>query len=321
MYKAFFPQLIAGPIVRYRDISDKIVERVFSSRQFVEGIQRFIFGLGKKILIANNVAVVADEMFRIDGASVSPLFAWIGVMCYAMQIYFDFSGYSDMAIGLGKMFGFNFLENFNYPYISRSIKEFWRRWHMSLSGWFRDYLYIPLGGNRAGKVRNYFNLFIVFFLCGLWHGASWTFVIWGIWHGLFLVIERIGFGSIINKIPRVLQFTYTLVIVLIGWVFFRADSVTHASQILKSMFLISYGDQSVFPSLTPQVITAFIFGLVGSTPVIRVIGLKVKAAIEAEHRLRYAMVFVFALFIVSVFAISIISLSTTTYNPFIYFRF
>ncbi len=195
LYIALFPQLIAGPIVRYHDIASQIRDRVISLLLINSGIQRFIYGLAKKVLIANPLGLVADQVFAISGGDLTTGTAWLGLVCYTLQIYFDFSGYSDMAIGLGRMLGFRFLENFNYPYISRSIKEFWRRWHISLSSWFRDYLYIPLGGNKKGKLRTYQNLLIVFCLCGLWHGASWTFLVWGLFHGVFLILERTRFGA------------------------------------------------------------------------------------------------------------------------------
>ncbi|MGB5708663.1 MAG: MBOAT family O-acyltransferase, partial [Arenicellales bacterium] len=198
LYIALFPQLIAGPIVRYHDIAAQLKTRFVNAGQVAYGIERFVIGLGKKVLIANPMGAVADEIFALPPDSITATVAWTAVACYSLQIYFDFSGYSDMAIGLGRMFGFKFLENFNYPYISQSIQEFWRRWHISLSNWFRDFLYLPLGGNRRGPGRTYFNLLIVFLLCGLWHGASWNFVVWGLLHGSFLVLERIGFLGVLN---------------------------------------------------------------------------------------------------------------------------
>lgn len=199
MYISFFPQLIAGPIIRYHDISDQLRKRIVLAEDFAIGIQRFVIGLGKKVIIANTLAIPADLIFSLPADQLTFSLAWLGIICYTLQIYFDFSGYSDMAIGLARMFGFKFLENFNYPYISRSIQEFWRRWHISLSNWFRDYLYIPLGGNRVKPWRVYFNLVLVFFLCGLWHGASWNFVAWGMIHGSFLVLERLGLARFVEK--------------------------------------------------------------------------------------------------------------------------
>ncbi|MGD8338870.1 MAG: MBOAT family protein, partial [Desulfobacterales bacterium] len=226
LYIALFPQLIAGPIIRYHDIAAQLIRRRVRLDDLSYGIERFVVGLGKKVLIANQVAIIADQVFSFPYETLTPGVAWLGVLCYTLQIYFDFSGYSDMAIGIGRMFGFHFLENFNYPYISRSIREFWRRWHISLSSWFRDYLYIPLGGNHRGPLRTYLNLLIVFFLCGLWHGASWNFVIWGLLHGLFLVIERLGFEKILNRWWSPLRYLYVMLVVCTGWVFFRAENLS-----------------------------------------------------------------------------------------------
>ena len=219
LYISLFPQLIAGPIVRYIDVEAQIKQRESTWDGAYVGVKRFAIGFAKKVLIADQLATLADTVFA-GGNYPSMLSHWIGIIAYTLQIYYDFSGYSDMAIGLGKIFGFDFLENFNYPYISRSIKEFWRRWHISLSSWFRDYLYIPLGGNRKGKVRTYINLIIVFFVTGLWHGASFNFIVWGLYYAVFLVIERLGFGKRLEKLPRIIQHVYTLLVVVIGWVFF-----------------------------------------------------------------------------------------------------
>ena len=235
LYMTLFPHSIAGPIVRYGDIAGQIANRVITTAGFAEGIRRFIIGLAKKMLVANTVAVAADAIFALPGRELNFSLAWLGVVCYTLQIYFDFSGYSDMAIGLAKLFGIDFLENFNYPYSAGSITDFWRRWHISLSSWFRDYLYIPLGGNRCGRARNYFNLVIVFFLCGLWHGASWTFAAWGLFHGAFLVLERMKPGRVIESLWSPVKHLYTLLIVSIGWVLFRADSVAQATAFVKAM--------------------------------------------------------------------------------------
>ncbi|MCJ7713136.1 MBOAT family protein, partial [Candidatus Bathyarchaeota archaeon] len=225
LYISFFPQLIAGPIVRYHDVAQQIVQRSITVSLFTEGIIRFVRGLAKKVILANNAALIADQVFSIPASQLSISSAWLGIICYTIQIYFDFSGYSDMAIGLGKMLGFNFKENFNYPYISISIQDFWRRWHISLSTWFRDYLYIPLGGNRKGISKMYRNLVIVFFVTGLWHGASWNFIFWGLFHGSFLILEK---SKILNtkNWPIALQHLYALIVVMVGWVFFRAETMT-----------------------------------------------------------------------------------------------
>ena len=232
LYIMLFPQLIAGPIIRYKTICDQFTVggprgRQHSWDSFSEGVRRFIIGFGKKMLIANTVAQTADTIFTIRPYLMTPAVAWLGVLCYTLQIYFDFSGYSDMAIGLGKMFGFTFPENFNYPYIATSITDFWHRWHITLSSWFRDYLYIPLGGNRVPKWRVYANLLTVFFLCGLWHGATWTFVVWGLFHGFFLIIERAGLKNWLER-HRAVRHVYTLLAVMVGWVFFRSDTFAGA---------------------------------------------------------------------------------------------
>ena len=225
LYILLFPQLIAGPIIRYKDITAQLAQREAHRSDFVEGVRRFVIGLGKKVLVANTLGNVADQVFTIAPQELNTPAAWLGIVCYTLQIYFDFSGYSDMAIGLMRMFGFRVLENFNYPYIAQSIREFWRRWHISLSNFFRDYLYIPLGGNQRGKVRAYLNLSIVFLLCGLWHGANWTFIVWGAWHGLFLVLEHAGLGDLLERAWRPLRHAYVLAAVVSGWVLFRCDTL------------------------------------------------------------------------------------------------
>lgn len=319
MYKSLFPQLIAGPIVRYKDVSSQITGRVHSTEKFAAGLKRFIIGLGKKVLIANNVASFADSMFQNSGNDLSTVYAWLGILCYALQIYFDFSGYSDMAIGLGKMFGFDFLENFNYPYISRSIKEFWRRWHISLSSWFRDYVYISLGGNRAGKYRTWFNLLVVFFLCGLWHGASWTFVAWGLWHGLFLVLERTPWGKIVDRMPSPIMLLYTVLVILTGWVLFRSDNMHQAVQIFQAMFFLGSGGLTQPMNLTVTVILALIAGIIGSTPWPSRLINRLKSS---NHTAITVSIHIGeALWLLGLFVTCAIVLSTATYNPFIYFRF
>jgi alginate O-acetyltransferase complex protein AlgI len=322
MYKALFPQLIAGPIVRYRDVASQMHNRKVTYKHFAEGVERFMVGLSKKVLIANNVAVIADRAFQ-QGSNLTAETAWIGIVCYALQIYFDFSGYSDMAIGLGKMLGFDFLENFNYPYIARSIKDFWRRWHISLSSWFRDYVYIALGGNRAGKYRTYLNLFGVFFLCGLWHGASWNYVVWGAWHGAFLVLERTSFGRLLSKANLWVQYLYTLIVVLMGWAFFRANTMNEALVYLKAMAGVhGFNPKIVLAMLHPKLMLALAVGIVFSMPVytklrngrFSIPGLPVRPVLVL-----YPLLFTVALFVA--FILCTIILSTDTYNPFIYFRF
>ena len=233
LYISFFPQLIAGPIVKYHDIQEQIDNRNTDVKEIAEGLRRFIIGLSKKVLISNTMAVTADALFAAGAGELNILSAWIAAIAYMLQIYFDFSGYSDMAIGLGHMFGFRFLENFRYPYISSNIQEFWRRWHISLSTWFKEYLYIPLGGNRKGKARTCLNKMIVFFSTGLWHGANWTFVLWGLWHGVFLLFEQV---CPVKKLPKVLAHIYALIVVCVGFVMFRADTFGQGMFMIGTMF-------------------------------------------------------------------------------------
>ena len=241
LYISLFPQLIAGPIVRYKDVNQQITERKINLNKFTKGIKRFIIGLSKKGLIANPMAVIADEVFSLSVNDLSSGVAWLGVLAYTLQIYFDFSGYSDMAIGLGKMLGFDFLENFNFPYVSKSIQEFWRRWHISLSTWFKDYVYIPLGGNRVSNIKIYRNLMIVFFITGFWHGASWNFIVWGLFHGFFIILERNKTIARFLGANSALSHLYTLLIVIIGWVFFRSSDLYYALNYLKALIGLSNG--------------------------------------------------------------------------------
>lgn len=265
IYVALFPQLIAGPIVRYIDVEKEIVERKYEIKSVGEGLERFIYGLSKKLLIADVIGKVADYSFD-NMAYGNTFIAWLGIIAYAFQIYYDFSAYSDMAIGMGRMMGFRFLENFNYPYMALSVREFWRRWHISLSTWFRDYLYIPLGGNRTGKT--YRNLLLVFLLTGLWHGASWNFIVWGLWHGLFLILERQWKN--LDKVPKIVRWFYTILCVEIGWVFFRAKNLREALGYLQTMFSFS-GENMAYVGLIIdlQVIVTFVFAVILSYPVIQ----------------------------------------------------
>lgn len=315
MYISLFPQLIAGPIVRYVDISKEIEKRTITAELFKSGINRFIIGFGKKIIIANNVGLIADKVFEAAPGDLSTGLSWLGIICYSLQIYFDFSGYSDMAIGLGKMLGFNFKENFEHPYISKSIREFWRRWHISLSTWFRDYLYIPLGGNRKGKHRVYVNLLIVFFLTGLWHGASWNFIVWGLFHGLFLIIERL---NLIKLKAPVLSHIYVLLVVMVGWVFFRAEDLSYAMGYLSNMFSYSEGSYTYpYIYLNSYVLTIIALGVIFSTPLRLVIEKRTKALFKNAAYYAVAKHSVYLL----IFVVSIMELAQATYNPFIYFRF
>lgn len=328
LYIFFFPQLIAGPILRWSAIAPQIRERRQSLAEFAEGIRRFVGGLAKKLLLANTLAVPADQIFALSPGERSTVDAWIGIICYTLQIYFDFSGYSDMAVGLGKMFGFKFLENFEFPYLARSVKDFWRRWHISLSTWFRDYLYIPLGGSRESAARTHLNLVLVFLLCGLWHGASLTFVVWGLYHGLFLVLERTRWGALLEKLPQTVQHFYALVVVMMGWVLFRAETFASAASYFLALFgMIRPTDpQPYLQYATYQVLTAILCGIFFSGPVwanVRHFCSKAVLAVPADFRSRLEMagVAVEAGLVVGLLLLSAIWLAGGTYNPFIYYRF
>jgi alginate O-acetyltransferase complex protein AlgI len=325
LYITVFPQLIAGPIVRYHDISRQINKRRVSLDDFSLGVERFIVGLAKKVLLANPLGQMADIVFKLPSSELSTAAVWIGAVSYALQIYYDFSGYSDMAIGLGRMFGFTFLENFDFPYISKSIQEFWRRWHISLSNWFRDYLYIPLGGNRKGPRRTIINLFIVFFLCGLWHGASWNFVFWGLFHGFFLAIERGRWGNVLARTPEIIRHAYVLLVVLVGWIFFRAETFSQATEFVGILFglqettLLSYAVLMRLDSLFLLTFCFAVFFMAPSVPFLY------KKAQRSEHGVLLQIVkthhLVRLFCLCSIFTLSVASLASGVYNPFIYFRF
>lgn len=331
LYIALFPQLVAGPIVRYEDVAGEIQSRRYTLEQLANGLRRFIIGLSKKLLIADVCGSVVTLIYSAERSVLDSRTAWLAAVCYLLQIYFDFSGYSDMAIGLGLCFGFHFRENFNYPYISASIQEFWRRWHISLSTWFREYLYIPLGGNRKGKAKTYRNKLIVFFCTGLWHGANWTFIVWGLWHGFFIVaedavkklfrIEKHGKGGR-NPVMAVLKHLYTLLVVLIGFVIFRADNIEQAASMIRAMFSgISASAQTgllLAQCLTPLTMFALLLGLVGSTPILPMVCHKAErqtgSARTCLRVINYAAVLVLLL-------VDILHLSAASYVPFIYFQF
>jgi alginate O-acetyltransferase complex protein AlgI len=327
LYVALFPKIIAGPIVRYSEICGELKRRRVTLESFGHGARRFVIGLGKKVLIANQVAIAADAAFSA-GAGLDAPTAWVGILCYTLQIYFDFSGYSDMAIGLGRMLGFTFLENFNYPYVSQSIQEFWRRWHISLSTWFRDYLYIPLGGSRGSPARTYVNLVVVFLLCGFWHGASWNFIVWGIYHGAFLVLERLGLVKALKTAPRPLRHAYGVLTVMVGWVFFRAADLTHAVSFLDAMFSLRYSGFDYFRMtfLSRQLMAAVIIGVAGSVPVPACVkALRDRIAVSGKPWLSGfcdAQVSIWTVvFILFVFMASVMELAMSTYSPFIYTKF
>ncbi len=313
LYIALFPQLIAGPIVRYRSISEQLSKRKTTLNDFNIGIKRFTIGLGKKMLIANPIAYVVDEILFLPSSEIGFSLAWVAALGYSLQIFFDFSGYSDMAIGLGRMFGFKFPENFNYPYISKSIKEFWNRWHITLSIWFRDYLYISLGGNRRGEIITIRNLIIVFFITGLWHGASCSFIVWGMFHGVFMLLERFGLSKILVKIPKPFQILYTLLVVVFAWIFFRLENISDAFNIQKAM--IGFGDPNSTYSV--EMFTnnyfwfVFTFGILYSLPWNKYL---------SNNKLSHFK-WIDSIVLLIILVLSISELANNTYNPFIYFRF
>lgn len=315
LYISFFPQLIAGPIVKYRDINKQIEKRTVTWIKVAEGFKRFIYGLSKKILISNVLGECVDAVYSLNIANIDSKAAWIGALAYTFQIYYDFSGYSDMAIGLGKMFGFDILENFNYPYLSKSISEFWRRWHISLGTWFKEYLYIPLGGNRKGKVRTYWNLVIVFFLTGLWHGADWSFVLWGLYHGLFSIIERLGVKRILDKtkvVSRILCFA----IVNFGWVLFRAPHTSSAIRYLARMVIPWKYANINCPSWQYMDGKTIFIGICA------VAGMGIlKTFIPEKICGKWKDSVIEAIYCVMLLFLCLAAIASNTYNPFIYFQF
>ncbi|WP_372635463.1 MBOAT family protein [Cohnella sp.] len=317
LYITFFPQLVAGPIIRYDAVAQQLDRRAFSSEQFAEGIQRFILGLSKKILLANPLGLVADNVFLTSADDLSAGSAWIGIIAYTLQIYFDFSGYSDMAIGLGKMFGFEFAENFKYPYISKSISEFWRRWHISLGSWFRDYVYIPLGGSRVARWEMYRNLFIVWTLTGLWHGASWTFAAWGLYFGVLIALEKAGLEKLLSKLFP-LNHAVVLVLVMMGWVFFRADDFGYATAFMASMF--NWRGNGLFDAQALSLLYMnwhyLILAVIAATPLFSKL-----RELRSSPRLGGIQAAASFVFYFTLFAEVILHLINSSYNPFLYFRF
>ncbi|NKJ92298.1 MBOAT family protein [Rhizobium leguminosarum bv. viciae] len=327
VFKAFFPQLIAGPIVRYKEIAGDLRDRSVKLESFSAGAERFVIGLAKKVLIADPLSIPVDAIFGTHASDLSSPIAWVGVASFGLQIYFDFSAYSDMAIGLAKMFGFHFPENFNMPYTATSVQDFWRRWHMTLSRWFRDYLYIPLGGNRHGQVRTTLNLWIVFATTGIWHGANWTFLIWGLWHGALLTVERSRVGKFIERWPLVLRRSYTIVAVLIGWVWFRSKDVDYAVDYLHALFFGGFDGAlaAILRIYNPFLLAAFCIGTalaVGSYPKATVIfgcrpsdrASDVLAANPLQEATR-------ALTLVVIGAVALSAAAASTLQAFLYFRF
>lgn len=317
LYVTMFPQLIAGPIVQYADVDEQLASREVSWTKFGEGSMYFIRGLAKKVLLANTSGMIFTEVSGLAKGNITVVTAWLGAFAYMFQIYFDFSGYSDMAIGLGKMFGFEFNMNFNYPYVAKSITEFWRRWHISLSSWFRDYVYIPLGGNRVSKIKHIRNLLIVWFLTGLWHGAAWNFVAWGLYYGVILIIEKYLLSPVLDRLPDIVRHIYSIVLVVIGWVLFFSSSFGQAADYIRVMFgagAHGFADRESMYLLTSNLILWLIL-IFGSTPLVH---------FRYEHMLKskkWNTTIINSVVYAALFIVCIAYLVTETYNPFLYFRF
>lgn len=316
-YVSLFPQLVAGPIVRYDDVAEEIESRSVNADKFGEGAGYFIKGLGKKVLLANNVGMLWTSIKGMDLSEISVLTAWLGILAYTFQIYYDFSGYSDMAIGLGKMFGFDFPVNFDHPYQSASITEFWRRWHITLGAWFRTYVYIPLGGNRKGKFKMYRNLAIVWLLTGFWHGASFNFIIWGAFYGFLIIIEKAGFLKILEKMPLIVSRVYTFVLVMIGWVFFDTENLSQAGQYLKAMFAGNGLSDSLSLYQLRSYIIILLICAVGSTELLK----KTAGKISGIKKMEKASCLLVPVLQICIFLLCVCFLVDPSYNPFLYFRF
>lgn len=316
LYISMFPQLVAGPIVRYETVDNQITKREYSFDKFNLGLERLIKGLFKKVIISNTVGELATIIYELSPMEMSITTAWIGAIAYTLQIYFDFSGYSDMAIGLGKMLGFNYLENFNYPYVSKSVSEFWRRWHISLGSWFRDYLYIPLGGNRCSTAKIYRNLIIVWLVTGIWHGASWNFIIWGMYFGLFIILERLFLQKLLDKLPKIIQHIYLMIIVIIGWVIFSQPNLTSAIEYLKIM--LGIGDYPLINGYAIFYIKQYgiitFVAILASIPILKYVRNK-STIINNLIKVSKPII------VISSFILVIIYLINSTFNPFIYFDF
>lgn len=316
LYVSLFPQLIAGPIVRYETVEEEIDNRKETKEDVISGTKRFIIGLSKKVIIANQMALLADLIFNKHNGAYGTTIIWLGTFAYTLQIYFDFSGYSDMAIGLGKIFGFHFLENFDYPYISKSVTEFWRRWHISLSTWFRDYVYIPLGGNRVNKFKWIRNIILVWLLTGLWHGAAWNFIIWGIYYGLLLLFEKLFFDRILKKLPTIINWLYTFIIVMIGWMIFRSNSLNELLLFIKTMFVYKQTDWLTILADNLSTFNALMFVLpafILSFPILK--------KIKEKYSGKTIYIILTNILLLMLFIMCIVYLTSSSYNPFIYFRF
>ncbi|MCI9052345.1 MAG: MBOAT family protein [Lachnospiraceae bacterium] len=317
LYVSLFPQLIAGPIVKYSDVSEQIENRSESLELFVSGQKRFCYGLGKKVIIANTFAEIADQIWALETTTLGTAVAWFGAIAYTIQIYYDFSGYSDMAVGIGKMLGFQFKENFNYPYTSLSIQEFWRRWHISLSTWFKEYIYIPLGGNRKGNLPTYMNIFIVFLLTGIWHGANFTFLAWGIFFAILQIIERLFLKKILDKNPiKIINWIYMMLMVIIGWVYFRSENILQANEFIKQMFYFTTSENNILTFLSMKVIILFMTAIICTGFLQRAmkniyVRIKDKFTMEIFDFSLQGFILIYSIFMIM----------SGTYNPFIYFQF
>lgn len=314
LYVSLFPQLIAGPIVRYQTVAAEIVRRHESLDEAAEGVRRFMIGLGKKMLLANTMGQIADRAFGLSAGELTWDIAWLGALAYTFQIYFDFSGYSDMAIGLGRVLGFHFLENFNYPYISQSITEFWRRWHISLSSWFRDYVYIPLGGNRCSKGRWMFNLLAVWVLTGIWHGAAWNFMLWGLYFGVLLLLEKLVLGRLLERLPQVVRWAYAFVLVVLGWVLFRAESLGQVVWYVQAMFTPAQGLNRLTLYCLHEYSVELLAACIGCIPFATWLRQK-------EQQKGGVLTLGANVWALAVFGLSVVWLISSSFNPFIYFRF
>jgi len=323
LYVSLFPQLIAGPIVKYSDISEQIGKREENVDLFYEGQRRFCYGLGKKVLIANVCAEVVDSIWAGDIANMGAAVAWLGAIAYTLQIYYDFSGYSDMAIGVGRMLGFRLKENFNYPYVSTSVQEFWRRWHISLSGWFKEYVYIPLGGNRKGIARTCINLFIVFLLTGIWHGAGYTFIAWGVLYGIILIVERLWLSRVLKKNPvKIINYTYTMFVIILAWILFRADSIGQAGTYICSLFKQRNTYMTAESYLSMSRIMSMVAGVLFMGPIQLMYRKMCEVGKWKENDSSKKLLFVFDMACqIIVLLLAVMMLVSGTYNPFIYFRF
>ena len=320
LYVCMFPQLIAGPIVRYIDVAKELKDREITFEKISNGLKIFLYGLFKKVLIANNLGLLFDTIKVMDSNELTVLLSWLGLIAYTLQIYFDFSGYSNMALGLGKMLGFTYPENFNYPYISKSITEFWSRWHMTLSGFFKDYVYIPLGGNRCSKLRHITNLLIVWMLTGFWHGAEWNYLLWGLYFGIILIIEKYLLKNILEKSPKFIKHIYAIILILIGWLIFTSNDITHLNDYLKSLIGINVPLSSKLSiELLVSNISIIIIGIILSTPIYKILSNKI-SNINNKY-IKISINSISILLIIILFIITLSYLVSNSYNPFLYFRF